>query len=98
MTGKATAGPPYEMLANAIIVQACSDYRAAYRTLRSIEGRSSGHRAKRQVIRDEKDRLTAEEMLEDVEAFFRSGWFMDLTEMNGEYLLRRLNEEVNSYE
>ena len=29
-----------------------------------------------------------------LERFFRSGWFGELTSLNAEYLLRRINEEV----
>ena len=29
-----------------------------------------------------------------LERFFRSGWFGELTSLNAEYLLRRVNEEV----
>ena len=29
-----------------------------------------------------------------LERFFRSGWFGELTNLNAEYLIRRVNEEV----
>ena len=29
-----------------------------------------------------------------IERFFRSGWFGELTNLNAEYLIRRVNEEV----
>ena len=29
-----------------------------------------------------------------IERFFRSGWFGELTSLNAEYLIRRVNEEV----
>ena len=32
-------------------------------------------------------------MIADCEAFFRSDWFRDLTELDGEMLLRKLQEE-----
>lgn len=32
-------------------------------------------------------------MIADCEAFFRSVWFRDLTELDGEMLLRKLQEE-----
>lgn len=32
-------------------------------------------------------------MISDCEAFFRSDWFRDLTELDGEMLLRKLQEE-----
>ena len=31
-----------------------------------------------------------------LERFFRSGWFGELTSLNTEYLIRRVNEEVQS--
>ena len=31
---------------------------------------------------------------QDCERFFRSGWFERLTDLNGEVLIRKLNEEV----
>ncbi len=31
---------------------------------------------------------------QDCERFFRSGWFEVLTELNGEVLIQRMNEEV----
>lgn len=33
---------------------------------------------------------------EECERFFRSGWFKALTEIDSEYLIRRLNEEVDA--
>lgn len=33
---------------------------------------------------------------ESIERFFRSDWFRTLTEVNGEMLIRKLNEEVNN--
>lgn len=67
----------YERLANAIIIQAAKDYRAALRRLR-----------RKPNIKDAK----AEK--ESIERFFRSDWFRTLTEVDGEMLIRKLNEEV----
>lgn len=36
---------------------------------------------------------SAKLMVSDCEAFFRSEWFKDLTNLNGEVLLKRLREE-----
>ena len=33
-------------------------------------------------------------MIEDLERFFRSGWYSQLTSVDGEYLIRRLREEI----
>ena len=68
---------PYESLANAIILQAAKDYRAA--------------RKKQKYHPKNKD---AKLMVEDLEKFFRSDWFAQLTDVNGEMLIRRLKEEV----
>lgn len=67
----------YERLANAIIIQAAKDYRAALRRL---------HRKP-----NNKD---AKAEKESIERFFRSYWFRALTEVDGEMLIRKLNEEV----
>lgn len=37
--------------------------------------------------------MKAEQMLDDVERFFRSDWFCALTDIDGEMLLRKLEEE-----
>ena len=34
------------------------------------------------------------EQIRDVEKFFRSGWYQILTSVDGEYLLRKLEEEA----
>ncbi len=67
---------PYEKLANAIIMQAVKDYRAAKKKLK-----------KRPTNKD------AELMVIDTEKFFRSDWFTALTDVDGEVLLRKLQEE-----
>ena len=67
---------PYENLANAIIMQAVKDYRAAKKKLK-----------KRPTNKD------AELMVIDTEKFFRSDWFTALTNVDGEVILRKLQEE-----
>lgn len=83
MAKKKTSGLPYENLANAIIIQACDDYRAACKTLKSNPRRKE-------------TRQEAEKMRDEVASFFRSQWFMELTDVDGEYLMRKLNEEVEN--
>ena len=68
---------PYERLANAIILQAVTDYRVALKRIK----------------RSPKDRETIDEAI-GVESFFRSGWYSQLTAVDGEYLIRRLQDEV----
>ena len=68
---------PYERLANAIILQAVTDYRAALKRIK----------------RKPEDRETIDEAMR-FESFFRSGWYSQLTTVDGEYLIQRLQDEV----
>ena len=66
---------PYENIANAVILQACIDYKRVYGNfLRN--GDASG--------------------FNELEKFFHSNWYKKLTDLDGEYLIRRLREEVES--
>ena len=67
---------PYENLANAIVLQAVKDWRAARKKLKKRP-------------KNEEAKL----MVKDCEDFFRSDWFTALTDVNGEVLLRKLQEE-----
>ena len=69
---------PYEELANGIVIQACKDYKNAYK--RSL--RKAG------IVGE------ADEELAELEEFFRSNWCKQLTEIDGEYLMERLRNEV----
>ena len=44
-----------------------------------------------------KDRKAIDEALE-IERFFRSGWYSQLTSVDGEYLIKRLQDEVRQSE
>ena len=44
-----------------------------------------------------KDRKAIDEALE-IERFFRSGWYQQLTSVDGEYLIKRLQDEVRQSE
>ncbi len=72
---------PYERLANAIILQAVSDYRVALKKIKA-------HPKNKEAII---------EALE-IERFFRSGWYGQLTGVDGEYLIKRLQDEVRQSE
>ena len=72
---------PYERLANAIVLQAVSDYRVALKKIKA-------HPKNREAI---------SEALE-IEKFFRSGWYSILTDVDGEYLIRRLQDEIKQSE
>ena len=74
---KNLAEDPYERLANAIVLQAATDYRAALKA----------------VKRNPNNRAALDNALQ-IEKFFRSGWYQVLTSVDGEYLIRRLQEEI----
>ena len=74
---KNLAEDPYERLANAIILQAVTDYRSVLKKIR----------------RNPKNKDSVDEALR-IESFFRSGWYSQLTAVDGEYLIRRLQDEV----
>lgn len=78
---KNLAEDPYERLANAIVLQAVSDYRVALKKVKA-------HPKNREAI---------SEALE-IEKFFRSGWYSQLTDVDGEYLIRRLQDEIRQSE
>ncbi len=78
---KNLAEDPYERLANAIVLQAVSDYRVALKKIKA-------HPKNREAI---------SEALE-IEKFLRSGWYSILTDVDGEYLIRRLQDEIRQSE
>ena len=78
---KNLAEDPYERLANAIVLQAVSDYRVALKKIKA-------HPKNREAI---------SEALE-IEKFLRSGWYGILTDVDGEYLIRRLQDEIRQSE
>ena len=78
---KNLAEDPYERLANAIVLQAVSDYRVALKKIKA-------HPKNREAI---------SEALE-IEKFFRSGWYSILTDVDGEYLIRKLQDEIRQSE
>ncbi len=70
-------GDPYENLANAIVLQAVTDYRTA---LKKIKANPRNKDAINEAL--------------DLEKFFRSGWYHTLTSVDGEFLIRKLQEEI----
>lgn len=78
---KNLAEDPYERLANAIILQAVTDYRAALKRVKRNPG----------------NRMAIDEALQ-IEKFFRSGWYQALTSVDGEYLIRKLQDEIRQSE
>lgn len=72
---------PYERLANAIILSAVADYRAALK----------------KVKRNPKSKSAIDEALQ-IEKFFRSPWYQQLTSVDGEFLIRKLQDEIRQSE
>ena len=81
MIGKNLAEDPYEHLANAIILSAVSDYRAA---LKRVKCNQESKTAMDEALR--------------IEKFFRSHWYQQLTSVDGEFLIRRLQDEIRQSE
>lgn len=67
----------YEGLANAIIVQAAKDYRAAL-----------------MVLSENPRSILANRDKAECERFFLGKWFSELTEVDGKWLMRKLQREV----
>lgn len=68
-------------LANAIILSAVADYRAALK----------------KVKRNPKSKSAIDEALQ-IEKFFRSSWYQQLTSVAGEFLIRKLQDEIRQSE
>ena len=79
MAGKNQFEAPYERLANAIILSAVADYRAALKK------------------RNPKSKTAIDEALQ-IEKFFRSSWYQQLTSVDGEFLIRKLQNEIRQSE
>lgn len=69
---------PHVALANAIVMQACKDYRKTYRL----------------HIRTYRVGEKSDDKLEELEKFFRSAWYRTLTDIDGEHLMKQIREEV----
>ena len=52
------------------------------------------YRNARRILIRMPNAVTPKEKIQDVEKFFRSEWYQLLTSVDGEYLLRRLEEEA----
>ena len=89
---------PYEDLANAIVIQAVKDYRQALRFLKhhphtpDIDTEEAKANKHKRVLRNKI--LEHECERDDIERFFRSGWYKALTSVDGEYLIQKLREEA----
>ena len=78
----------YENLANAIIVQACKDYRDELSCLVMNPPVTEDDRENDEYIKHQTEKGA-------IEAFFRSQWFHVLSDLDGEYLIRKIQEEPN---
>ena len=70
---------PYEETANAIIIQACNDYKRAYR---------------RSILNSEPSDSMGNVELIELEEFFQSDWYKKLTTVDGEELMEWLRTDV----
>lgn len=71
---------PYENIANAIVIQACKDYRRAYR----------------RYLRRYRSTGTPDAELTELEAFFAPHGTEALTALDGEYIMDRIRKEVSA--
>ena len=91
---------PWQELANAIIKTAVSDYREGYKSL--YKGRRlkecAQHAGNIEACRKIADKdMPYTNFIAGCLRFFRSGWFRELTEIEPEILIRRLEEERSEY-
>lgn len=77
-------GDPDQDLANAIIIQAARDYRTALRGIRNYRG-DKGRQNKRY--------WNYEKTISDCERFFTGEVFEILTDLDGNWLMRKLKNE-----
>ena len=81
MTDKNQFEDPYETLANAIILNAVADYRAALKKIKC----------------NPKSKAAIDEALQ-LEKFFGSSWYQQLTSVDGKFLIRKLQDEIRQSE
>ncbi|MCD7716078.1 MAG: hypothetical protein LUI39_06475 [Lachnospiraceae bacterium] len=48
------------------------------------------------TLKKNPDCMSAKDTRREIEQFFRSQWYMMLTDVDGEFLIQKLNEEVSS--
>ena len=73
----------YEALANAIIIQAASDYRTARKVINS----------KPEALEEDKYYKKAVKVRDECREFFEGDWISVLTRVNGKDMLRALDKE-----
>ena len=52
------------------------------------------YRSSLKILKRRPDSIPANSTKDEIERFFRSGWYQLLTELDGEMLIRRLQEEA----
>lgn len=90
---------PYESLANAIIVSACDDYMETSKMILKLKHREEAL-AKIGVTLSETDKnalISAEKGKADCLMFFRSDWYVALTSLDPEFLVKKLEKELEKY-
>lgn len=56
------------------------------------------YRSALQRLKKDRNIYSARRMKEEVERFFLSGWFSELTELNGAFLMRKIREEFDYHD
>lgn len=68
---------PYQLLANAIVLQAARDYRDVLRRWKKNKSDANTNFERKEL-----------------ESFFSSGWFGILSDLDGEVLMQKIQEQV----
>lgn len=80
----------YVNLANAIVQRAAEDY-LKYKKRLYLMGDNGDPYDERKGVLDTRGKLT------DVERFFKSKWYMTLTNLNSDVLVRKLDQEFEEW-
>ena len=84
----------YYLLANAIIVQATKDYKEAHKDYKRLVDREPPHDESHEKAWERWNNrfITVCSTIDEVERFFKSGWFCALSDLDGETLLKKIRE------
>jgi TusA-related sulfurtransferase len=94
---------PYESLANGIILQAVKDYKQSLKDIKKIV-KEYDTTLKKEHSREELKRIKKDfrfdfnrkmKEKEEVEVFFFSEWYKQLTSVDSKYLVNKLKKEVD---
>ena len=102
--GKETMVRPYELLANAIVVEAVREYVETVRMIKELRKESNEERRELQLQCcllilygkpwKETKRYVLFRRLRKIESFIRSNWYRFLTDVMPEPVLKKLREEM----